>query len=761
MRESNIDAVLNLVSLFATHRGCGANERWRRFIRFLVPFAVFAVSLASFCATLVATVYFTRAENSFFSLPSMLCAVASTASFAGLIYSLHATWRMASHIVSGEELEEVVRLYDSAIMSSTQGILIVDARHPDMPLVFVNEGFERNTGYIASEVIGVNCRILHNKENSQSELDKLRARLKKGMPAEVTLRNFKKDGTPFWNRLRVTPLHDANGQLTHFVGVQTDITAQKDYEEALHKSKEEAESANRAKSDFIATMSHEIRTPMQCIMGYSELLSKTQLSEKQAGLLKVIHDQNELLLQIINDILDFSKIQSGKLILENIPFDLWECVECVETMFLELARKKQLRLDVKMDESLPNIVMGDPVRIRQILINLTANALKFTQNGGVSIRVACCTDGIKNISDEIPAHIRFSVQDTGIGIAAEKQQHLFNPFNQIDSTITRKYGGSGMGLVISKRLCELMSGEISVKSELGRGSLFEFIIPLMPASENALQRNPQEELLFDAKKYALDILVVDDNPTALQLTGMVLDEFGIPPTLAESGVNALRCAERIPFHIIFMDLQMPEMDGFEAVKRLRQIESEKGRKPAFVIALTANASADFRQKTVEYKFDDFIAKPAKQSDINKALKRAVDALGNRVQKKSQATKKQFNIYDERAVKHLHSMPWREKKTMLDRLLDMLENETRPLLEQAFSNLEKGDMENASAIVESIQQQCEMAGAEQFVHMLSSSISQVSGQAAIPQLLGFKKKIYSEWELLIQALRKCRDENKNS
>lgn len=382
-------------------------------------------------------------------------------------------------------------------------------------------------------------------------------------------------------------------------GVIQDITQDKEDEAALRKAKEEAEAAMNAKTQFLSVMSHEIRTPMNAVIGSCHLLWEENPRTDQKENLQTLQHSAENLLSLINDILDFSKIEAGKVELERTDFDLPSKLTQLIEMYQFQAREKHLDLDLVLDEVIPMWVKGDPVRLTQILTNLMGNALKFTEKGQIQLQA--------DLLDQTPqqATIKFSVSDTGIGIPAEKLDHIFQQFSQASSETTRKYGGTGLGLSISKRLVELMGSELKVETEVGVGTTFSFILK-MRLGQPVSSADPITAIdaLQPESSKPLHILLAEDNPVNIKIASRFLKNWGFQFSVAKDGLQACELARQQQFDLILMDLRMPNMGGIEATKILR----ESGFS-APILALSAEVSEEIREEVIQAGMNDYTSKP--------------------------------------------------------------------------------------------------------------------------------------------------------
>ncbi|WP_131818142.1 PAS domain-containing hybrid sensor histidine kinase/response regulator [Planctopirus hydrillae] len=546
---------------------------------------------------------------------------------------------------------EVNRLAEIA-RRTANGVVITDRKGR---VEWINEGFTRICGYTIEDLRGKKPGdVLQGPHTNPEVIQRIGDAIRQGLPVTEEVVNYSKSGREYYIRIEIDPLRDERGEISGFMAIESDITEQHQHQEELKRHAEEmvrlrnaAESANRAKTDFLANMSHEIRTPMTAILGFTELLAENSdsagtTSAERVECIETIRRNGDHLLAIINDILDLSKIEAGMMTVEKIPTDLVHLLKDVESLMQFKATRKGINLRLNLVEPLPTIIHTDPVRLKQILVNLLGNAIKFTEHGEVSIKVH--TD-----ANPFPGLIVIDVVDTGIGMTSQQMSQLFGAFVQADTSTTRKFGGTGLGLRISKSLAQLLGGNITINSEPGKGSVFQLTISTGLAKapqevvtdnkpESATQRLVKEEAAVEIVKQlplsGLNIALVEDGLDNQRLIAFHLRKAGADVAVFDNGKLALEAMTSDGtiqgslgnvglFDLIVTDMQMPEMDGYTFARSLRT----KGFTHP-IIALTAHAMEWDKKRCLDSGCDYYISKPVDRAALIDTCRNAVAASVN-------------------------------------------------------------------------------------------------------------------------------------
>ncbi len=498
------------------------------------------------------------------------------------------------------------RRLSSIAENALDSIIMLD---PQARIIWINGAFTSKTGYTLSEVVGKHpSECLHGPRSNPATLKHFTNAIRNGVSARGENVNYTKTGDPFWVETNLSPVFDENGNLEMAISVDRDITQTKKRESELAEAKHAAELSERTQASFLATISHEIRTPMNGIIGMSDLLNEADLGPEESLYVQTIQQSSQALLTIINDILDFSKLQDGHLKINPVAFDLKSCLVEVMNLMRPQAAAKSLDLTLDCAKNLPQIVWGDDGRLRQILINVIGNAIKFTESGSVDITV--------NTADlNSNSKLVISVTDTGIGIPADRIDKMFDQFQQADATTTRQFGGTGLGLAISRQLSRLMGGDITATSNLGIGSCFVIQVDCPSVNQSIkpsvnLQAIPELGTLEGGT-----VLLAEDNPTNRLIVQKLLKDLPITLLIATDGQEAVEKVRSCVPDIILMDMSMPNMDGLAATRAIRKMP----QKQPHIIALTANAHRSDYEACIRAGMDSFLTKPVRRRDMMDAL----------------------------------------------------------------------------------------------------------------------------------------------
>ncbi|MCR9141055.1 MAG: ATP-binding protein [bacterium] len=533
------------------------------------------------------------------------------------VYALHVgmTYRMIETV---ERLQQNEQRFSSLFQKSGEGVVVHDL---DGKVLEANQKLRELMGYTEAEMLDLNVLQFHSPEIRILTTKNFEAVLKHGS-LNLEFEILRKDGGAFLAEITATLIETREGPLIQ--SIIRDVTERRRMTNELEQARDRAESANRAKSEFLARMSHEIRTPMNAIIGMSELLAETSLDAEQKNFVNVLGKSGEALLVLINDVLDLSRIEAGAVQLEEIAFEAGDILAGVWKLMGVEAKRKQLAFDFRLGADTAHTTRGDPHRLRQVLVNLVSNAIKFTDQGSVTLelrRVDAETD------EDASVALEFLVSDTGIGIPPERRAAIFESFSQVDSSITRRYGGSGLGLAIANHLIQMMDGSLSVKDNPGGGSIFSFVLKLptagaekstVPLAEQSATARPPSDLL---EPDPLRILLVDDSEDNRMLVLTFLKKYPYQIDVAEDGAVAVRRFRESHYDLVLMDMQMPVLDGLSATREIRKFEQESGRTTTPILALTAYALSKEKQRSLDAGCNAHLSKPIKKTVLVEAIQK--------------------------------------------------------------------------------------------------------------------------------------------
>ncbi len=522
----------------------------------------------------------------------------------------------AAERIAGERILRRSEAYFRTVIQAGSDVILV--LKPDGTITFSSDAI-RQFGRAQEDYIGTTGFEFVHPDDHEAIRRGFAETLAKGA-AQYELRVRDEDGQWRICEARDTLAYDPDGAPVIVVS-NRDISERKRLEQDLREARDAALTAARLKSEFMANISHEIRTPLNAIVGFSGLLLDTALNDDQRDMLQNVRSSSDGLLSVVNDILDFSKLSAGKLEFENIAFNPREMLEAALKIFSATARLKGLELSLRIDPEVPVALNGDPGRLRQVISNLVGNALKFTHRGQVAVDLRV------ERQEESSVSLRFEVRDTGIGIPLEAQASLFEPFTQADSSVTRKYGGTGLGLAIAANLVGTMGGAIGVVSAPGAGSTFHFTANLKRAVAATIPHDgppaaaaPISGLASATSKYR--VLLAEDNLINQKVALRQLAKLGFQADRVVNGLEALEALAQVPYDIILMDCQMPEMDGYRATAEIRRMEQQMSGRHMVIIAMTANAMEGDREKCLSAGMDDYLSKPVTAENLSRAMARA-------------------------------------------------------------------------------------------------------------------------------------------
>ena len=545
-----------------------------------------------------------RAHLLLYGLVGTFVAVLCFLGLAGLLYTrFHRQRERAGATLLA--LNHELRRYAQVVRSTDNMVVVTDAQGR---VEWVNDAFTRATGFALDDVLGQRPGSLLQGPGSCPEA---KARMRQALQREEAFTeeivNYARDGRAYWVSLDVSPVHDEKGRLSGYVAVQTDITERKHADELLRAARDSAEESAREKANFLASMSHEIRTPLNAVLGLTDLLLLTDLDTVQRDYARTARTSGRLLLALVNDILDFSALEAGKLETEHVPVALESLVHDTITMFSAEAERRGLRLGYDMDPGLPAAVLGDEMRLRQVLVNLIGNALKFTEQGEVTLRVRSRTapDG----GDQL----LLEVTDTGIGIPPDRLDRLFLPFSQVDASTTRRYGGTGLGLAICRLVVDALGGTISVESTPAAGSTFTVCLPMEAAASTQAPQVPATRVESPRSMSQLRVLLAEDDRVNQMVAVHMLHRLGVAPVVVSDGQAAVDAALSDTFDVVLMDVHMPMMDGVEAAAAIRAgLPPEQQPR---IVAITANAMEGDRERLLGSGMDAYLSKPVQLADL--------------------------------------------------------------------------------------------------------------------------------------------------
>lgn len=668
------------------------------------------------------------------------------------------------HRLAEKALIHLSRQHELILETAIEGIIGIDWQGS---ITFVNPSASRMLERDAKELVGQSVQTFIHPPDSEDNFDHIispiYSALADGVEHYVNNELFwRKDGKSFPVKYVCVPIKE-DGEVVGAVLSFNDITERKDLEEAAASAREAALESARLKSEFLTNVSHEIRTPMNGILGMTEILLDSDLTESQRKTADTIRSSANRLLTIINDILDLSRIESGKLRFEANNFELRNLVENVFAFFAESARAKSIALDYSIDDEISNNFQSDEGRLQQVLINLIGNAIKFTKEGSVTLHITKESEKVEQTT------IRFEVKDTGMGLDEIERQRLFQPFSQANNKIARRHGGTGLGLAISKQIVELMGGQIGVVSEKGKGSTFWFTINLekCPTPEIASNKQTKKELnqfskelphtpsakeklevVPDNKFDSLRVLVAEDNPVNQEITLYHLYKLGIKADVVADGLEVITALSRSDYDVVLMDCMMPEMDGYETTRLIREQEKDTDKRTT-IVAMTANAMQGDRKKCIEAGMDDYIAKPVIFDELRSALSRCTKAKTTRPIALN-------DVIDRKVLDNLQTLEQNGLRHIAAEILETYLSHAPICLQNLEAGLEQHDAAAIASAAHNLRGSSSTLGMKQMTEVCASleAKGRTNDLVGINELLSRAKK---EFEKISRAIKDSREE----